>query len=493
MLEKAKYPSLAEIGVMLKKGLDFEAMQDESIIPELDISFTNLKLDEKIETSFCELPTTSIQHEVSSDNNIQDGSSSISHDDISSGSFESIISVQNSSYPAPQLNRTLQARELSGVVKLSAAGSVLTLNEKSRDTMFCPPRTLYSDSEDKDIQLIFEPTSQVSSRFQDRELLLPRDMRVSQQRTTCLPQENGIIPESNISCQNLEIDEQVGKVVASKSTQLDKSSEKTSPNDISLIQLDVSPRNNSQTEISIGSTMPQLRPLINWDIINPTAEPEVSPDSLPSIQQGLVETTFSSVPKNAEHTKAEHINSQPNNNGSTESPELLNICDEHSSGSRWHSNQSFDDFRQSLTEITLPAKSVCKDLGQANGAAPIKNLPPAPVQCFISETKTILDKTSTLSARPARTGRNHKTNFFNNNRPMEMNYFSQPFPAQYQRNQSMLFPMPFPSFPFQNFPPDWRNSPFLPPNLMSFLPNMAQNSSYYRNNPPPHMQHYSKF
>lgn len=137
MLEAAKYPSLAEIDVMLRKGLDFEAMQDENIIPELDISCRNLALDDQIGSS-CFVASESIHHEISLNNYINSFSQTI---------LIAIESMPQTLYPAQQYNPARQASALSAIMKPTSAETALTLDalvSKSRDTIMTPPRNLYS-------------------------------------------------------------------------------------------------------------------------------------------------------------------------------------------------------------------------------------------------------------------------------------------------------------------------------------------------------------
>lgn len=47
MLESGRYPSFAEIGLMLSKGIDFYALEDENLIPDYDVKIEKDLNDKK--------------------------------------------------------------------------------------------------------------------------------------------------------------------------------------------------------------------------------------------------------------------------------------------------------------------------------------------------------------------------------------------------------------------------------------------------------------
>lgn len=316
---------------MLKKGLDYEAMLDENIIPELDISCRNLMFDEQIGTN-CIGASQSMQHEI--------------HESMRATS--------------PQLHQTVLARELSGIMKPTAPGlapTLVSLPSPSTVTISSPPRNLHSQAEadlslqnhegfysspidipsvsfesNESMQMSFEPERLVKPRTSVRKLQLPNwgfetkatepaltaDSSVITDTKTSQPLKKNIeaspnantIPEMDTSCQNLKFNEKMVKVVAAKSIPLDISSENIREADsASPIQLDV---------------------------------------------------------------KGEHINSQLANNGSTVSlqlPQISNLVVELPSRSSWCALDTVP-LRQPIIESKLPTKNFCKNLVPAS---PIKN------------------------------------------------------------------------------------------------------------------------
>lgn len=380
MLETAIYPSLTAIEEMLKKGIDFEAMLDENIIPELDISCGNLELGDQIGSS-CFVGSQPILYELSSDNHIQNDAFSESFSDISSESFKSIASMQQSSYHAPQPNPPIQT---AAIIKPTAAGPALTLDSlvsTSRDTISLP-RNLHS------------PAGLHSEELQDE---------------IC-------VTDSNNSYQVLEFDEQMGIQLDTLSTQNDGQSE-SSPKEIPSVSLEskesmhlslqaarqvkprinvrklkmadwgktaatepaptanssaIQPQNSSgplkkkmETSLDVN-IIPQLNtscPNMKFDerLVNSSLiqldlssdnhiQAEMSTSDLLIGFDSPPQATSSPVPK-TENTKSEQTNSQRTDIVNTDSPQLTTISDlsvEQPSFSRWCPNHTFVTLRQPI-------------------------------------------------------------------------------------------------------------------------------------------------
>lgn len=328
---------------MLERGLDFEAMQDESIIPELDISCRNLE------------PT---------DNHIQNDESSESPDELSYGSFESIGFIQQTTHSAPHLNPPMQA------------GSLLTLDSfasKSTDTIISPQQNLHSlaeadssawkdeiiiaksknahqilkfdeqmgvqldisfsqksdqsDPSPKEIQSIhmsIQPARQVK---EVRQLALPNwgivksvvtelfqttDSSTLQPLTTCsmlkkkidATEDANIVLELDKSCKNLKCDEKMVKDMTSNLILFDTCLENTSQAVSPSIQLDISSDNHIQGEISFKKIKHQLSPLVSTARLAVETPPQA---------------TCWPEQKETDTTKGEDINSQ-----STDPPRISN-------------------------------------------------------------------------------------------------------------------------------------------------------------------------